>query len=140
MKTNPLQKNLSIFFLSFFFALSSVQYNYQEQYKYSSLDILFIPTDTPVECLVDPEQDSIRISKILSGFEYSNTNQTKKVFSNPYAHLYIFQYNFPQTQRINPQNLLVPPEVTLFHPFISVLHKSQPCHSSEDDNPFPINC
>ncbi len=140
MKTNPFKKDLSIFFLSFLFALFSVQYSYQEQYKYSSIDILFIPTDTPVECLVDPEQDSIRISRILSGFEYLNTNHTKQVFSNPYAHINIFQYEFLQIQGINPQNLLVSTDVALFHPFISVLHKSQPCHSSEEDNPFPFNC
>ena len=140
MKTKTLHKDLSVLLLSFLLALSSVQCSYQEQYKYSSIDLLFIPTDTTVECLVDPEKDHFRISKILSSFECSNTNSTKQVLSNPYPHNNVFQHYFLQVKIINSQNLFVSPDVALFHPFISVLQKSQPSHSSEEDGPFPINC
>lgn len=140
MKTNSLHKDLSVLLLSFLLALSSVQCSYQEQYKYSSIDLLFIPTDTTVECLVDPEQDHFRIRKILSSFDESNTNPAKQVSSNPYQHKNIFQHYFLQVKVINSPTLLVSTDMVLFHPFISVLQKSQPSHSSEEDGPFPINC
>ena len=139
MKTKTLPIKLSILLFSLFSLLSWMQSNYQEQYKYFNIVLVSSNTESHVECLFEPDRDSNRIHNILAEFWYSTTNPAKQLLSYHSAYFNIYQYNLLETQGINLQNLVLPPKIALFHRFISVLHKSQPSHSSEEDIPSPIN-
>lgn len=140
MLMNAIYKKFSVLLLSIFAVVSLLQISYPDQYKYYSIDLFSMLTDSAVECLSDPEQSDLTIRKILHSFKYPVTHRAPHVSCIPHPDKQdIKQFALQQVIRISTITI-ISSDITPFHPFISSLKKSHPAHSIPKNDPFPIYC